>query len=91
MPAPLNLVVPPHRYDDDNTIVVGEDTSGSRVTMAIVPNPHKTTGVLGWIDDRFPLDEDVEGSSDRVLRAEELQLLVLLRLAGTAGRWSTSC
>ncbi|MAY27157.1 MAG: cytochrome b [Polycyclovorans sp.] len=23
--------------------------------MAIVPNPHKTTGVLGWIDDRFPL------------------------------------
>jgi ubiquinol-cytochrome c reductase cytochrome b subunit len=23
--------------------------------MAIVPNPHKTTGILGWIDDRFPL------------------------------------
>jgi ubiquinol-cytochrome c reductase cytochrome b subunit len=23
--------------------------------MAIIPNPHKTTGVLGWIDDRFPL------------------------------------
>ncbi|MDM4770759.1 cytochrome bc complex cytochrome b subunit [Solimonas sp. SE-A11] len=23
--------------------------------MAIVPNPHKTTGLLGWIDDRFPL------------------------------------
>jgi ubiquinol-cytochrome c reductase cytochrome b subunit len=23
--------------------------------MAIVPNPHKTTGFLGWIDDRFPL------------------------------------
>jgi ubiquinol-cytochrome c reductase cytochrome b subunit len=23
--------------------------------MAIVPNPYKTTGVLGWIDDRFPL------------------------------------
>lgn len=23
--------------------------------MAIVPNPHKTTGALGWIDDRFPL------------------------------------
>jgi len=22
--------------------------------MAIVPNPHKTTGFLGWIDDRFP-------------------------------------
>jgi ubiquinol-cytochrome c reductase cytochrome b subunit len=23
--------------------------------MAIVPNPHKTTGFIGWIDDRFPL------------------------------------
>ena len=23
--------------------------------MGIVANPHKTTGVLGWIDDRFPL------------------------------------
>jgi ubiquinol-cytochrome c reductase cytochrome b subunit len=22
--------------------------------MAIVPNPHKTTGLMGWIDDRFP-------------------------------------
>ena len=22
--------------------------------MAIVPNPHKTTGFMGWIDDRFP-------------------------------------
>lgn len=24
-PAPTNLVVPPHRYEDENTIVVGED------------------------------------------------------------------
>ena len=23
--------------------------------MAITPNPHNTTGFLGWIDDRFPL------------------------------------
>jgi len=23
--------------------------------VAIIPNPHKTTGFLGWIDDRFPL------------------------------------
>ena len=23
--------------------------------MAKVINPHKTTGFLGWIDDRFPL------------------------------------
>jgi len=22
--------------------------------MAIIPNPHKTTGFMGWIDDRFP-------------------------------------
>lgn len=25
MPAPLNLVVPPHRYEGDTTIVIGED------------------------------------------------------------------
>jgi len=25
VPAPLNLVVPPHRYDNDTTIVIGED------------------------------------------------------------------
>lgn len=25
VPAPLNLVVPPHRYDGDSTIVIGED------------------------------------------------------------------
>jgi ubiquinol-cytochrome c reductase iron-sulfur subunit len=24
-PAPTNLVVPPHRYNDDNTLVIGED------------------------------------------------------------------
>ena len=30
VPAPLNLVVPPHRYKDDNTIVIGEDpTNGA--------------------------------------------------------------
>lgn len=30
VPAPLNLVVPPHRYADDNTIVIGEDpTTGA--------------------------------------------------------------
>jgi hypothetical protein len=23
--------------------------------MAIIPNPHKTTGFVGWIDDRFPM------------------------------------
>ncbi|MFA5941672.1 MAG: ubiquinol-cytochrome c reductase iron-sulfur subunit [Sinimarinibacterium sp.] len=29
VPAPLNLVVPPHRYEGDNTIVIGEDTVGA--------------------------------------------------------------
>ena len=24
-PAPLNLIIPPHHYADDNTIVIGED------------------------------------------------------------------
>ena len=34
-----------------------------------------------WIDDRFPMTKHVEGARVGVLRAEELQLLVLLRLA----------
>ncbi len=29
VPAPLNLAVPPHRYEGDNTIVVGEDPTGA--------------------------------------------------------------
>ncbi|MES0873009.1 ubiquinol-cytochrome c reductase iron-sulfur subunit [Sinimarinibacterium thermocellulolyticum] len=28
VPAPLNLAVPPHRYEGDDTIVVGEDPTG---------------------------------------------------------------
>jgi ubiquinol-cytochrome c reductase iron-sulfur subunit len=28
VPAPTNLVVPPHFYQDDNTIVVGLDPQG---------------------------------------------------------------
>lgn len=29
VPAPLNLVVPPHRYEGDSTVVVGEDQTGA--------------------------------------------------------------
>lgn len=29
MPAPINLPVPPHRYADDKTIVIGEDQTGT--------------------------------------------------------------
>lgn len=29
VPAPLNLVVPPHRYVNDSTIVIGEDAKGA--------------------------------------------------------------
>ena len=29
VPAPINLLVPPHHYQDDNTIVIGVDPSGS--------------------------------------------------------------
>ena len=29
VPAPLNLVVPPHRYADDKTLVIGEDQTGA--------------------------------------------------------------
>ena len=37
-------------------------------------------GLLGWIDARFPLSK-----SGRVLRTQELQLLVLLWFTRTAG------
>ena len=51
---------------------------------------HKSDGSIGgnaWIGStqRFPADVDVESAPFRVLRAEELQFLVLLRLAGVAG------
>lgn len=29
VPAPLNLVVPPHRYETDTTLVIGEDPTGA--------------------------------------------------------------
>lgn len=29
VPAPLNLVVPPHRYEGDNTLIIGEDQTGA--------------------------------------------------------------
>ena len=32
LPAPTNLVVPPHHYQDDNTIVIGVDPSQSSTT-----------------------------------------------------------
>jgi ubiquinol-cytochrome c reductase iron-sulfur subunit len=28
VPAPTNLVVPPHRYTDDDMLVIGEDGIG---------------------------------------------------------------
>ena len=42
-------------------------------------------GVLTWVDQRFPLVALWKEQLVRVLRAEELQLLVLLRLARPAG------
>ncbi|MNN60501.1 Ubiquinol-cytochrome c reductase iron-sulfur subunit [compost metagenome] len=29
VPAPINLLVPPHHYTDDNTIVIGVDPQGA--------------------------------------------------------------
>ena len=29
VPAPTNLVVPPHYYQDDNTLVIGVDPQGA--------------------------------------------------------------
>ena len=31
VPAPLNLVVPPYRYVDENTVVIGEDQTDTKV------------------------------------------------------------
>lgn len=33
-PAPLNIVVPPHRYETDTVIVIGEDTKDERKAKA---------------------------------------------------------
>ena len=44
-------------------------------------------GVLTWIDERFPLITLWNEHVARVLRAEELQLLVLLRLARACWCW----
>ena len=29
VPAPINLLVPPHHYQDDNTIIIGVDPQGA--------------------------------------------------------------
>jgi len=29
VPAPLNLVIPPHKYVDDSTVIIGEDTGAA--------------------------------------------------------------
>lgn len=34
VPAPINLLVPPHHYENDNTIVIGVDPSSSNTTGA---------------------------------------------------------
>ena len=52
---------------------------------ATMPSPKpgersRLAALVDWIDARFPMTRFVEGARQRVLRAEELQLLVLLRL-----------
>ncbi len=52
--------------------------------MAAAPesaDSSKGGSLIGWIDQRFPLTKLVERARRRVLRAEEFQLLVLLRLS----------
>ena len=46
-------------------------------------------GVLTWIDARFPLVKLWEEQWGKYVRAEELQFLVLLRLAGRL--WCSCC
>ena len=46
---------------------------------------HWANELMGWVNARFPLTALWESQLGQVLRAEELQLLVLLRLARAAG------
>ena len=87
VPAPTNLV--------DAAAQVPRPTRASRSAKTpradgkrrALSGAHDMEKLLNWIDARFPLTALWEVAVGQVLRAEELQLLVLLRLArgGRAG------
>ena len=88
-PASLNLRIPPYSFEGDSKLVIGVDASqqGSRVMAGCNDALPVRTGFMGWLNKRLPVDEFIERPAHRLLRAEELQLLVLLRraVAGGAG------
>jgi hypothetical protein len=48
-------------------------------------NTQGTTGLLGWIDERFPLTKMMREHLTEYYAPKEFQLLVLLRRAGDGG------
>ena len=99
-PAPDNLEVPPHMYLSDSRLLIGEDEEGLSAlprhlqrASSMAEFKHAPAGagagqkLLTWVDNRFPLTKLYKEHMSRVLRAEELQLLVRLRLAGDCWCW----
>ena len=41
VPAPINLLVPPHHFDNDTSIVIGVDPEGSGVSHGQHPDAHR--------------------------------------------------
>lgn len=52
VPAPINLLVPPHHYRDDSTIIIGVDPQGSLIMANILTRT--ATGVADWVNARAP-------------------------------------
>src|SRR3546814_10943813 len=53
VPAPINLLVPPHHYENDTTIVIGVDPQGAAYAMSnVISRPAKN--VWDWVNERAP-------------------------------------
>ena len=83
-------------YLSDSRLLIGEDEAGLSRIRRTTPNtgarawlnckphppaPAQAKSCLTWVDNRFPLSKLYNEHMSRVLRAEELQHLVRLRLA----------
>ena len=80
VPAPTNLKVPPYTYLSDTRLLIGDDKGASSMSKA---------QALLDLDRRALSAHGDSGRAHvvRVLRAEEFQLLVLLRLAARCWCW----
>ncbi len=81
VPAPANLAVPPYKFLDDKQLMIGVNPEGGRLMGRRCSPPSEEQGAR--LDRGSPAVAlvPVVRTPDRLLRAEELQLLVLLRLA----------